>query len=90
MDTLAPEIEVQPSGSSSTPVHIVDVEPVLKSMPPHSPAKRETVFGLPSPSRIPAAMPKSRKRPGANPNAAKKRRCTKDSEAGPSSSKACD
>ncbi|KAL0702217.1 hypothetical protein Bca4012_058339 [Brassica carinata] len=91
MDTSAPEIEVQPSGSSSTLVHIVDVEPVLESMPPPPPppAKRETVLGPPAPSVIPAAMPKSRKRPGANPDEAKKTRYTKDSEARPSSSKAC-
>ncbi|KAG2322866.1 hypothetical protein Bca52824_016079 [Brassica carinata] len=91
MDTSAPEIEVQPSGSSSTLVHIVDVEPVLESMPPPPPppAKRETVLGPPAPSVIPAAIPKSRKRPGANPDEAKKTRYTKDSEARPSSSKAC-
>ncbi|KAJ4917523.1 Uncharacterized protein Rs2_03073 [Raphanus sativus] len=46
IDTSEPEMEVQPSGSSSTPVHIVDVESVLELMPPPSPAKREIVLGL--------------------------------------------
>ena len=69
VDTLTPE---------------TDVEPVLELMPPPLPAKRETVLGLPAPSAIPAVAPKSRKRPAANPDAAKKRRCTRDTEAGPS------
>ncbi|KAG2312277.1 hypothetical protein Bca52824_023834 [Brassica carinata] len=84
VDTLTPETEIHPTGSSSTPVHIADVEPVLQSMPPPLPAKRVTVLGLPAPSAIPAVAPKSRKRPTANPDAAKKRRCTRDTEAGPS------
>ncbi|KAL0899030.1 hypothetical protein Bca101_082991 [Brassica carinata] len=82
--TLTPETEIHPSGSSSTPVHITEVEAVLESMPPPLPGKRETVLGLPAPSAIPAVAPKSLKRPAANPDAAKKRRCTRDSEAGPS------
>ncbi|KAG2298780.1 hypothetical protein Bca52824_035252 [Brassica carinata] len=69
VDTLTPETEVHPSGYSSIPVHIADVEPVLESMPPPLPAKRETVLGLPAPSAIPAVAPKSRKRPAANPDA---------------------
>ncbi|KAG2328758.1 hypothetical protein Bca52824_011486 [Brassica carinata] len=89
VDTSMPETEVQPSGSSSSPILIVDVKPVLESMPPPPPAKREIVLGLSAPSAIRTSAPKSRKRPCANPDAAKKRRCIKDSEAGPSSSKAC-
>ncbi|KAG2322942.1 hypothetical protein Bca4012_058402 [Brassica carinata] len=84
VDTLTSETKFHPSGSSLTLVHIADVEPVLESMPPPLPAKRETVLGLPAPSAIPAVAPKSRKRPAANPDAAKKRRCTRDTEAGPS------
>ncbi|KAG2255645.1 hypothetical protein Bca52824_074939 [Brassica carinata] len=47
---------------------------------PHVPAKRVIVLGRPAPSATPAAVPKSRKRPSANPDAAKRKRCT---EAGP-------
>ncbi|KAF2605863.1 hypothetical protein F2Q68_00044031 [Brassica cretica] len=49
-DASAPEVEVQPSGSSTTPVH--------ESMPP-PPAKRVIVLGLPTPTAISDAMPKS-------------------------------
>lgn len=69
-DASAPKGEVQPSGSSMTLVHVVDAEPFHKSMPPPE--------GV-----IPAAMPKSHKRPSTNPNAANKRSYTKDSEAAP-------
>ncbi|KAL0847142.1 hypothetical protein Bca101_020388 [Brassica carinata] len=86
-DFSTPEVEVQPSGSSATPVHVVHAEPVHEPMP-LSPAKRETVLGLPTPSAIPAAMLKSRKRLCANLDVANKRRCTKDSEAGPLPGKA--
>nr|VDD44643.1 unnamed protein product [Brassica oleracea] len=47
-------------------------------MPP--PAKRSIVVGLSAPSAAPAVVPKSRKRPSANPYADKKRKCI---EAGP-------
>ena len=86
-DASAPEVEFQPSGSSTTPVHVVDAEPIHESMP-GPPAKIVIVLGLPAPSVIPAAMPKSRKRPSANPDVAKKRRYTKDSEAAPLPAKA--
>ncbi|KAF2562645.1 hypothetical protein F2Q70_00017055 [Brassica cretica] len=67
----------QPSGSSTTPVRVVDAETAPESMPP--PAKRSIVVGLP------AVLPKSRKRPSANPDATRKRRCE---EAGPLPTKA--
>ncbi|KAF3564316.1 hypothetical protein DY000_02015846 [Brassica cretica] len=86
-DASVPEVEFQPSGSSTTPVHVVDAEPIHESMPP-PPANIVIVLGLPAPSVIPAAMPKSRKRPSANPDVAKKRRYTKDSEAAPLPAKA--
>ncbi|KAF3560669.1 hypothetical protein DY000_02014478 [Brassica cretica] len=73
MVVSAPEVEVQPSSSSTTPVHVVNAEPVHKLIPPPQ-AKREIVLGLPVPNAIPAAMPKSRKRPCTNPDAAKRRR----------------
>ena len=79
MDVLAPEAKVKPSGSSTPPVRVVDAEPAHESMP-HVPAKRVIVLGRPAPSATPAAVPKSRKRPSANPDAAKRKRCT---EAGP-------
>ncbi|KAF8112111.1 hypothetical protein N665_0067s0031 [Sinapis alba] len=89
MDASVLKVEVKPAGSSSTPVHAVDAEPVCESMPsPPPPTKRETVLGLPTPSVAPTAVPKSCKRPSANPDAAKKRRCTKDSKAGPLPAKA--
>ncbi|KAF2590658.1 hypothetical protein F2Q70_00038616 [Brassica cretica] len=37
---------------------------------------RRVIVGLPAPSSTPAAEPKSRKRPSANPDAAKRKRCT--------------
>ncbi|KAF8047507.1 hypothetical protein N665_2993s0001 [Sinapis alba] len=84
MDASVPEVEVQPVGSSSTLVHAVDAEPVCDSMPPPPPpTKRETVLGLHAPSVALATVPKSRKRPSANSDAANKWRCTKDSQAGP-------
>ncbi|KAF2620670.1 hypothetical protein F2Q68_00039309 [Brassica cretica] len=79
MDVSTPKVEIQPSGSSMTPIRVVDVEPAQESMPP-PPAKRVIVLGLPAPSATLAAVPKSRKRPSANPDAAKRKRCT---EAGP-------
>ena len=57
-DASAPEVEVQPSGSSTTPVHVGDAELVHESMPP-PPAKRVIVLGLPTPTAISDAMPKS-------------------------------
>ena len=72
-DVPAPEVEVQPSGSSTTPVRVVDAETAPESMPP--PAKRSIVVGLPAPSATPAVVPKSRKRPSANPDATRKRIC---------------
>ncbi|KAF2596213.1 hypothetical protein F2Q68_00010245 [Brassica cretica] len=77
---LAPDakVKVQPSGSSMTPVRVVEGEPAPESMPP--PAKRSIVVGLSAPSAAPAVMTKSRKRPSANLDAAKKRKCV---EAGP-------
>ncbi|KAG2270653.1 hypothetical protein Bca52824_065208 [Brassica carinata] len=77
-DVLVPEVEVQLSGSSTTPARFVDAEPAPKSMPP--PAKRAIVVGFPAPSPTPAVVSKSRKRPSANPDAANKRKCA---EAGP-------
>ncbi|KAF2570812.1 hypothetical protein F2Q70_00003840 [Brassica cretica] len=44
-------------------------------MPP-PPAKREILLGLPALSATLATAPKSRKRPSANPDAAKRKRCT--------------
>ncbi|KAF3540799.1 hypothetical protein F2Q69_00022560 [Brassica cretica] len=70
----APEVEIQPSGSSTTPARAVDAGPAHESMPP-PPAKREIVLGLPALSTTLAAAPKSRKRPSANPDAAKRKRC---------------
>ena len=35
-DVLAPEVEVQPSGSPTTPVRVVDAKLALESMPPPS------------------------------------------------------
>ncbi|KAG2255666.1 hypothetical protein Bca52824_074960 [Brassica carinata] len=84
MDVSTPKVEIQPSGSSTTPIRVVDVEPAQESMPP-PPAKRVIVLGLPAPSATLAAVPKSRKRPSANPDAAKRKRCTK---AGPLPTKA--
>ena len=49
-DASTPEVKVQPSGSSTTPVHVVDAEPVHESMPPY-PTKRVIVLGLPAPRR---------------------------------------
>ncbi|KAF3535406.1 hypothetical protein F2Q69_00022406 [Brassica cretica] len=72
------KVKVQTSGSSMTPVRVVEGEPAPESMPP--PAKRSIVVGLSAPSAAPAVMPKSRKRPSANLDAAKKRKCV---EAGP-------
>ncbi|KAF2562131.1 hypothetical protein F2Q70_00017290 [Brassica cretica] len=69
-NVLAPDAEVQPSGSSTTTVGVVEGEPAPESMPP--PAKRSIVEGLSAPSAAPAVMPKSRKRLSANPDAAKK------------------
>ncbi|KAF3560538.1 hypothetical protein DY000_02016352 [Brassica cretica] len=77
-NVLAPDAEVQPSGSSTTTVGVVEGEPAPESMPP--PAKRSIVEGLSAPSAAPAVMPKSRKRLSANPDAAKKGKCV---EAGP-------
>ncbi|KAF3587409.1 hypothetical protein F2Q69_00028477 [Brassica cretica] len=51
MDVSAPEIEIQRSGSSTTPVRVVDTEPAHESMPPPS-AKREIVLMLPTPSGL--------------------------------------
>ena len=62
-----------------TPVLVVDAEPAHESMPP-PPAKRVLVLGLPAPSATLAVVRKSRKRPSANPDATKRKRCT---EAGP-------
>ncbi|KAF2576610.1 hypothetical protein F2Q70_00003615 [Brassica cretica] len=75
MDVSAPEVEIQPSASSTTPARVVDTEPVHESMPTPL-AKRVIVLGLPAPSATPAAALKSRKRPSANPDAAKRKRCT--------------
>ena len=72
-NVLVPDAEVQPSGSSTTLVCVVEDEPAPESMPPT--AKRSIVVGLPAPSAAPAVVPKSRKRPSANPYAAKKRKC---------------
>ncbi|KAF3579996.1 hypothetical protein DY000_02030975 [Brassica cretica] len=44
-------------------------------MPP-PPAKREIVLGFPAPIATLAAVSKSRKRPSANSDAAKRKRCT--------------
>ncbi|KAG2298741.1 hypothetical protein Bca52824_035213 [Brassica carinata] len=43
-DVSAPEVKVQQSGSSTTPVHVIDAKPVHESMPPLPPAKRDTVL----------------------------------------------
>ncbi|KAF3611919.1 hypothetical protein DY000_02047547 [Brassica cretica] len=51
MDVSAPEIKIQRSGSSTTPVRVVDTEPAHELMPPPS-AKREIVLGLPAPSGL--------------------------------------
>ncbi|KAF3608461.1 hypothetical protein DY000_02048342 [Brassica cretica] len=77
-NVLVADAEVQPSGSSTTLVCVVEGEPAPESMPP--PAKRSIVVGLSAPSAAPAVVPKSRKSPSANPYAAKKRKCI---EAGP-------
>ncbi|KAG2270565.1 hypothetical protein Bca52824_065120 [Brassica carinata] len=82
-DVSAPEVEVQPSVSSTTLVRVVYAEPAPESMPPL--AKRSIVVGLPAPSNTPTGLPKSRKRPSANPYAAKKRKCA---DAGPLPTKA--
>ncbi|KAF2573342.1 hypothetical protein F2Q70_00002578 [Brassica cretica] len=82
-DVSAPGAEVQPSGSSTTPVRVIDAEPAPESMPP--PAKRSIVVWLSTPSAAPTVVPKSRKRPSANTDAAKKRKCV---EAGPLPTKA--
>ncbi|KAF3571705.1 hypothetical protein F2Q69_00058907 [Brassica cretica] len=79
IDVSAPEVKVQPSVSSTTPVRVVDAEPAHESMPP-PPAKRVIVLRLPAPSATPDAVSKSRKRPSTNPDPAKRKRCT---EAGP-------
>ena len=75
MDVSVPEVEIQPSGSSTTPACVVDTEPANESMP-LPPAKRVIVLGLPAPSATLAAAPKSRKRSNTNPDAAKRKRCT--------------
>ena len=77
-NVLAPDAGVQPSGSSTTPVRVVDAEPAPQSMP--RPAKISIVVGLSAPSAAAAVVPKSRKRPSANPDLAKKKKCV---EAGP-------
>ncbi|KAG2330562.1 hypothetical protein Bca52824_001742 [Brassica carinata] len=58
-------------------------------LPLLQPRRERLSWDFPPQNAIPDSAPKSRKRPCANPDAAKNRRCIKDSEAGPSSSKAC-
>ncbi|KAF2570902.1 hypothetical protein F2Q70_00002580 [Brassica cretica] len=74
----AEALSSEPSGSSTTPIRVVDAEPAPESIPP--PTKRSIVVGLSAPSTASAVLPKSLKRSSANPDAAKKRKCV---EAGP-------
>ena len=74
-NVLAPDAEVQPSGSSTTSVRVDEGVLAPDSAPP--PAKRSIVVGLSAQSAAPAVVPKSRKRPSANSDAAKKRKCVK-------------
>ena len=74
-NVLAPDAEVQLSGSSTTSVRVDEGVLAPDSAPP--PAKRSIVVGLSAQSAAPAVVPKSRKRPSANSDAAKKRKCVK-------------
>ncbi|CAN7066005.1 unnamed protein product, partial [Brassica rapa subsp. trilocularis] len=95
---------VEPSSSSAVPtlseveplaaptdvelaVAPAEVDPAAVSKPP-PPVKRVIVLGLLALSAMSAAPAKGRKRPCANPDAPKRKRCTKGPDAGPSSSKA--
>lgn len=78
---LVPEVELQPSGSSTTPATVDDIEPVHESMPPPT-ANRVIVLALPALGAISAAKPKGRKRPCTDSDVAKKRRCAKEPWAG--------
>ena len=95
---------VEPSSSSAVPtlaeveplaaptdvelaVAPAEVDPAAVSKPP-PPVKRVIVLGLLGLSAMSAAPAKGRKRPCANPDAPKRKRCTKGPDAGPSSSKA--
>ncbi|KAF3532490.1 hypothetical protein DY000_02038382 [Brassica cretica] len=75
------EVLAQPSGSSTTPVSILERGQVMDSMPPLL-DKKEIVLGLPAPSAAP--LPKGRKRNRAATETAKKRRCSKCAEGEPS------
>ncbi|KAF2541926.1 hypothetical protein F2Q68_00030178 [Brassica cretica] len=75
------EVLAQPSGSSTTPVPILERGQVMDSMPPPL-DRKEIVLGLPAPSAAP--LPKGRKRNGAATETAKKRRCSKGAEGEPS------
>ncbi|KAF3560956.1 hypothetical protein DY000_02015979 [Brassica cretica] len=83
------EAEAQPSVSFMTLIPVEETKQAPESMSP-PPAKREIVLGQRAPSATPIVTPKGHKRPCANPDAAKKRRCTKDVEIGPSSLGASD
>ncbi|KAF2604218.1 hypothetical protein F2Q70_00027054 [Brassica cretica] len=76
-----PEVSVQPSGSSTTPVPAPKEEKATELMPPHL-DRKEIVLGLPASSAAP--LTKSRKRTGAATETVKKRRCTAGAEGEPS------
>ncbi|KAF3583961.1 hypothetical protein F2Q69_00027789 [Brassica cretica] len=76
-----PEVLAQHSGSSTTPLPILDKGQVMESMPPPL-DRKEIVLGLSAPSATP--LPKTRNRNGAATETAKKRRCSKGAEGEPS------
>ena len=83
------EAEAQPSVSFMTLIPVEETKQAPESRSPR-PAKREIVLGQRALSATPIVTLKGHKRPCANPDAAKKRRCTKDVEIGPSSLGASD